>query len=130
MARQDLMVQKEAQQKLQAEQEKRTRDLDAREKAIKAKEDRLATISKKDRFGNATEKVLSNGIKIKAKKEVKAEESNIPSISPKKITPQMVRIPMALPANVKNSNVNNTDVKTLSNTPEKTAFLLGNICLC
>ena len=114
MVHQELIEQKEAQQKLQTEQEKRTRDLDAREKAVKAKEDRLATVSKKNRSGNATEKVLPNDIKIG-----ETEKSDISGTSPKNVTPQTVRIPMALPANIKNANDNNMNVKTLPKIPTK-----------
>lgn len=67
MMRQEIIEQKDAQDKLQAELENRVKNLDNREKAVKAKEDRLSMVSSKDHFGNTLKEILSNNIQIGGK---------------------------------------------------------------
>ena len=95
MVRQELVEQQSALQRLQVEQENRTKNLDAREKAIKAKENKLAVASEADNFGSVTGKVPSKDI-AGADFRGCAKGSSVPQKTAMNLRP--TDVPMALSA--------------------------------
>lgn len=97
MIQQELAERQNALLKLQTEQETRAKELDRRENAVKAREDKYAATTKIDSSGNATEKVLPNDIRIgDIQDETGVSGENKTSATIPVVKPQSVRVPTIL----------------------------------